>query len=351
MRGEKMLEAVGYLTPALIESAAVPESEIRSGTDPAQSPKDGKESVKKRNAVPRRVWAAAAFVCAAGILWFSLWAFVPVARGEQAARFTFVKIGDRLAEYRVEETSRWQTWTANLSLGDEIAENLYRVKGEDDLVRLIRVGSDAQPEILRFGSFLVDLTEDSPLPAMLGLTEEDRAALAYGESYTFGEVLGTVYGISSREDLKSVTFEKDTFDRSAVGKRVRVEKVVLRDEESLARFRGILTSLVRSPGGEDENGPRRVYAGNPDYESGKAPLSVQTDRLVTVRLNNGEKIFFHYAPREGILYENYGVLYNPIPEDDNEWLIGRVGIDLTPRDRGTNAEPVGAETAQPPKGE
>ena len=53
MRGEKLLEAVGYLDPELIKSAAGPESEKTSA-------QEEKESAKKRSALLRRVSSAAA---------------------------------------------------------------------------------------------------------------------------------------------------------------------------------------------------------------------------------------------------------------------------------------------------
>ena len=320
MRGTELLDAMAYLPPEQIEAA-----ERRN---------------RKRAPFLRRISVAAAVLfCLTSTLFFSAWAFLPALNTENAERIVLCRVGDRLAEYAVTDVSRYQDWTMESRKGESLGANIWRIKDAEDLVRVIWDDGQHYPELLRFRSFRAFLDEDSPFFTEGILTEEDRTLLRFGESYPFGEVLETIYGVASWEDIRSVTWEKADFDRSAAGKRVKAETCVLRDEESLIRVYHILKDLVRSSG--DAEGPRRVFADDPAYRNGELPLSIQTDRRVTVTLKSGETIRFQYAPGEGMLCENYTVLYDPLNADDNRWLIERIGIDLTWHDWGANASPTG----------
>ena len=323
MRGTELLEAMAYLPPEQIESA-----ERRD---------------KKRVPFLRRIsLAAAVLICLTGALFFSAWAFLPALNTENAERIVLCRVGDRLAEYAVTETSRYQDWTMESRKGENFGGDLWRAKDVDDLVRLIWDDGQHRPELLRFRSFRAFLDEDSYLFTEGILTEEDRTLLRFGESYTFGEVLEKIYGVTSWEDIRSVTWEKADFDRSAAGKRVKVGTCEMRDEESLIRVYDIMKNLVRSSGEAD--GPGRVFADDLTYRNSELPLSIQTDRSVNVTLKSGETIRFQYAPGEMMLFENYTILYDPLDADDNRWLIERIGIDLTWHDWGANASLTG-ETA------
>ena len=332
MRGKDLLDAVAYIDPDLIEEAE-------------------NRGVTRRPALWKRIVRAAAvfLLFAVGIGVLGLWLFVPMDGGEEALRVSYVQIGDRLALYTAVRTSRFDRLTLPYRTGELYAGSfVYRVKGSDNLAVLLREKGDGTLEPYRFRSF-VPIGEDSLGWLRFAETDPpiDPDSLRRGGTYAFGEVLELIYSVNSPEEFAGVRFSKADFDRSSVGKRVSVDPVSVKDAESLGRIWDILRRLVRA---EEEAVPAaRIGAESPAYLDAMAPLSIQTDREVTVRLKNGEELRFLYSPGSGTFSENMSVLYEPIEEADNRWLTELAEIDTAWRDWGTNPLPFGAETAVPEK--
>lgn len=333
MRGEEFLKAVAYIDAAWIEEA--------------------EDAQRKRAPLRKHIAAkAAGFLLAMGVFAvFAAWLFLPIRPQEGAAALRYVRVRDRLAAYESAPLTHYEEWTLEGCIGEPYGDGgaLFRLKDTDTLSRLILRHADGACEMLRFLRFESCLTEEAAdrLTETGLLTADDRERLRFGEAYTFGEVLEEIYGVHDAGAIVSVTWEKAEFDRSRIGKSVRVPTVVMRGEESVGRFYGILCGLVSAS--DDADPPARIFAESPAYREGVSPLSVQTDRRVTVRLKNGETITLEYVPTAGVLYQSYRALYVPLTDEDNRWLAEAVGIDTEWRDHGAESPPGGAETARPPE--
>lgn len=307
----------------------------------------------KRNKIQRRVLRlgtiAACFICVIGVLNLYVWLFVPNPSTEQLKQTVQFRLEDKLASYEILDVSRWQDWTLEKKIGETIvAESIYRIKDSDNLLYLIRDKGDGTYDLLKFEAFsayLPDLHESYYYQAGI-LTEEDLEQLSYNTTYTYGEVLDKIYGITSAKDIVRIFWQKTDFDNSKVGKSVRVDRYVMKDDESIERFYGIMCDLVRER--HETDAPVRIFSNDEAYLSQEMPLCAQTEREVLIQLKNGEEIRFYYSPTGNCLYENGVIRYEPISNENNEWLIDTVGINMSWVDYGVNINPSGAETAYAP---
>ncbi|MBQ5354462.1 MAG: hypothetical protein IIU08_01160 [Clostridia bacterium] len=332
MRGDEFLRAMAYLSPDLIEKA-------------------GSAGKVRAPLWKRFASAAAVLFLAAGILFLVPYLFLPDRAGEERAKVMDVRVGDKLARYLAVPMSRFDRRTAEGRVGEqyEDRDSLYRVKGADDLTHLLFQREDGEWEMYRFFGFQPYLTEEGigNMVEFGFIPASDGEKLSVGTPYTFGDVLERICGAEGPGDLESVMWEKPDFDRSKVGKSVRVEKTVTRDREDLAYLYEVFRNLVCAPPETDP--PGRVWADSGAYLAGEKPLSVQTERKVTLRLKSGAKIELCYSPADGVIYQDFSVLYEPLKEEDNRRLTEMAGIDLAWRDWGRNPKIEGAETASPPK--
>lgn len=248
-------------------------------------------------------------------------------------------------------------------MGEKVGEpvsrgSIYQMKDTDNLQYLIKDCGNGEYELLQFRSFFVDLAEidDRYYASEIMreqytagiLTDEDLAQLRYHSTYTYGEVLESIYGVASAEDVDCIIWDKTEYDHTEVGKSVPVKKYVMKDEASIKRFYDILYLLPRVP--VDTELPERIYSGDEAYLTGMKPLCAQTERSVLIKLTNGAEIQFYYSPTGSCLYESSYVVYETINAADNEWLIETVDINLSWVDYGVNPvknNPPGSETKTP----
>ncbi|MBR4960894.1 MAG: hypothetical protein IKY52_08365 [Clostridia bacterium] len=344
MKREKMIQYMDLLDEKYIAEA-----------DPANAKKI--RSKKIRSTVLRIGSIAACLLFVAGIFNLYIWLFMPGPSTEQVIRLEHLRIGDKFAEYTILKTSRWQEWILGEKIGDQVsAGSIYQMKDTGTLQYLIKDCGNGEYELLQFRSFFVDLAEidDQYLASEIMreqyaagiLTDEDLAQLRYHSTYTYGEVLESIYGVVSAEDIDCIIWEKTKYDHTEVGKSVPVKKYVMKDEASIKRFYDILYSLPRVPA--DTELPERIYSDDEAYLTGMKPLCAQTERFVLIELTNGAEIQFYYSPTGSCLYESSYVVYETINAADNEWLIETVDINLSWVDYGVNpvkTNPPGAETA------
>jgi len=306
-----------------------------------------------------RLAAAAAsvvFVLAAGL--FTMWLNAPANTGysEQILKTTILPIDGWLAEYQIlddYDITNYEKLTVFSKPRELLAArsdaSYYRLKDDTGIYRLIRVNNDGSEELLQFRRFSINLPENMTRSVWyeLGLlTDEDLNGLYYGKTHNFGYVLESIHEVTSADGIKSVRFADAGVDNTRVGEKIKIKEVTLRDEASLERFYEILASLTRT---DDSYRGGRVFTSDEAYLSGEVPLSEQTEREVIITLKSGVSLSFVFQPTENRLFENYTIMYDPIPPEDTAWLIEAAGIDMEWRDWGTNEQPTGSETTSLPK--
>ena len=300
-------------------------------------------TLRKNKRRPLRV-AAAACLCAC-LVGFAAWFFLPPANTTAHVQYlTVVRVGDRLLSYEILKTDTLSPF-ARLLLprkpGELLAthgdSSFYRARGEDDLVYIIQQRSDGSYAVLKFHDYISVVGEDmtgSEWYTAGWLTDEDIAALHDAATPTMGEIWETVYGVTSREDIQSVRFEKDSAYNDGVSKGVKITPVTVKDSEDLARIYDLLVSMTPAESGQ-ELPYDHVDVHDEAYLSGEKPLSTQVNRDLTVTLASGRKLTFSYYPATGLLLRRGTRFYTILAETDNEWLINLAEIDMAWRDWGT----------------
>ncbi len=315
----------------------------------------------RRNRGGRRIPRIMAAVCACLLVAvFSVWFFTPgfVDVSENGGLYTLVRVGDRLMFYRnVRESglSPYERLCLPRRQGEILAEQgnitFYRVAERDDLVYILADWLEGETVVLEFQEAVywpdVNL-KDTEWYAAGRIDDEDIAALEQTEIPTLGEVLETIYGVRSGEDIRRIRFQKDDADNGSVGKRVRVKAVTTRDTEEIARFYTMLCGMTpRDERQEISFGHVGVH--DEAYLKGEVPLSEQINRDIAVELESGYTLRFTFYPAAGILRQTgTDMMLAVLSEEDTAWLIDLAEIDMEWRDWGTEPPSVpgeGDETA------
>ena len=319
---------------------------------------------KRRKSKKLILWVAAAACLCACLLGFSAWFFLPPpVVTSQALVCTVVRVEDRLVSYKIIKTETLSRF-ARLRLPDEPGEVLvvhgdstfYRAAGEEDLVYLIQIDGNGKRTVLEFYDYVntagVDMTT-SYWYTSGWLSDEDIRILESGkELLPWGDILETIYSVSSARDIASVRFSKSGSDHSSVGDSVRVKTVTVKDAETLERLYDLFPRL-HVEGYGDVPPITSVHARDEAYLRGERPLSVQINRTVTVTLTSGRELTVTYYPAEGVLKQNSTGYYTILSDAENQWLISLAEIDMEWRDWGTEKTPdhgkgEGDETAVAP---
>ena len=288
--------------------------------------------------------AAAACFCTC-LLGLAAWLFLPpMTVVNEDLRLVVIRIDDRLVSYEIVDQQTMSRFERAL-LPDEAGEVLcihgdctfYRVAGADDLGYLIMVDGNGKTSILEYEDYVstvgMDMT-DSMLTANGWFTDADIAALDGITAPTMGEVLETVYGVTSAEGIRSVRFEKGSAYEGGVDGKVRVRAVTVRDGEARERLYGLLASMIPADYGQElDFGTVGVW--DEAYLSGNAPLSAQVNRDLTVTLASGRRVTLSYYPATGLLRQRGTEFYAVLSEADNQWLIALAEIDMGWKDWGT----------------
>lgn len=308
----------------------------------------------------RALWMAVAASLCVCLMAFSAWFFIPpMGVQTQELRLTTVRIGHRLASYRVVKTegmSRFERVLLPRTPGEAVCVHgdttFYRIKGAEDLIYLLGE-ADGQYTLYEFEHFIslvgVDMRQSYWFDAGW-LTEEDVDALDCETQHNMGEILDTVYRVTSGGDLKRIRMGKSSSHGGGVGKKVTVPTVTVKDGETLERLYRLVSSMTPTEVGQtmDFGG---AEAHDESYLNGEVPLSAQTDRRMVLTLEGGYEIAIHYYPTTGLLYQPRSNQYVYLSDADNEWLISLAEIDMEWRDWGTE-KPLdygdGCETAVSP---
>lgn len=300
-------------------------------------------------------WVAAACVCI-GLLGFAAWFFVPpLTVTENSYQFTVIRVEDRLTSYRYIDPrplSRFE----RLGLPDAPGELLtthgghrfYRAAGEEDLVYILQEREDGGYDLLQFDGYVPTVGIGQSYWYTSGwLTDEDIAALTVGETPSMMNLLNIIYSVDSAEDIAWVRFEKSNAYNGEVSKRVKVKSVTVTDRAAIERLYQLFPRFHTEDYGHLHN---YGYVDTRDeaYLTGKAPLSAQVNRDVTIRLTSGREISCKYYPATGLLRQNVFEMFTNLTEAENRWLIALAKIDMEWRDWGIETAPAygeGCETA------
>ncbi len=309
----------------------------------------------------RALWVAAAACFCACLLGFSAWFFVPpMGVVTNDMRLVVIRIDDRLVSYEIikqKELSRFERALLPDKPGEVLCTHggctFYRIAGAEDLTYLIMIDENGARSVLEYEDYVstvgMDMT-DSLLTENGWLTDGDIAALNGLTKPTMEEVLETIYGVASADDLQSIRFEKMHAYRGSVDSRVRVKAVTVKDGEALARLYRLLAPMLPADYGQKLDFGS-VGAHDEAYLKGQAPLDAQINRDLTVTLASGRRVTLSYYPATGLLRQRGTEFYTVLSEADNEWLIALVGIDMEWKDWGTEKALVygdGCETATAP---
>ncbi len=295
---------------------------------------------KARNAkILKRIWMrlGAAVACLALVMSVYIYLFVPLSAIETRAVTLEFKIGDLNAVYvykQVGAMSNFEKWTLNQNLGERFQieyRTLYKLKGHDDIEKLIVFDSIGNCNLIEFQRFL------------------DDDGLTVNVDLTMGYVLDVIYNITSADDIRSVTFSKADWQiGNGIEKDVKISTETVRDRAQIDRIFSIFCSL-KYPAKEYNDS--YISPSHSDYLNGTSPLSVQTNRKMTVKLYDGRTFEWEFEPfGKCVDMGKTAPIYGDMSDEDLEWLIETIGIDTEYRNWGIpkDEERVSdAETASP----
>ena len=315
MTNKEFYREFGNIDPQMIEAAA-----------PAE-----KVQKKKKNTWVK--WASMA-ACFALIVSASLWLFVPgLGTSENSAIYTSIKLGDVYsASYiQVNDMSNFDRLTLESKIGDLYLETetqqFYKLKGHEDIAQLIAVTNDGDTCLFRFST--------------MDYWETDA------EPFNFAFMLENIFNVKNAEDIKSIKFEKASFSKTDISKKVKVNTVTVTDDEQLGKLYEIFASL------EDTKIEFTEYIDHrsEEYLNGTLPLSIQTIRKVTMEFENGMSIELQFDPYYNNLRLKNTNSFEGFAEEDLNWLIELAEINMKHVDYGTINDEVkggeGVETETP----
>ena len=304
MTNKEFYREFGNIDPKMIEAAA-----------PAE-----KVQKKKKNGWVK--WASMA-ACFALIMSVSLWLFVPgLGTSEHVAIYTSIKFGDVYsASYsQVNDMSNFDKLTLESKIGDLYLETetqkFYKIKGHDDIAQLIVVSDDGDTHLFRFSN--MDYWESDVEP------------------FNFAFVLENIFNVKNADDIKSIRFEKASFSKTDISKKVKVNTVTVIDDEQLGKLYEIFGSLYDTK----IEFTKYIDHRSEEYLNGTLPLSIQTIRKVTMEFENGTSIELRFDPYYKNLRLKNTNSFEGFAEEDLNWLIDLAKINMEHVDYGTVNEDI-----------
>lgn len=275
--------------------------------------KGAKAPVKKK--MNWKIWGAAACLClvlTGGVLYN---AFRPVGFNEMIANYytshytnyalycTNIDIGDKEAWY-YKVSIRSDKLEKYIGEPYENADSRawYIPAGTTNLKYLILQDSEGNYSLWVFSSFIVD----------------------EGASYTYGDVLKTIYGVNSAEDIVRITTTPSTGSNTDLGKSIQKEigTSIYTDRESIEIFYQIAENVVcygvDSESKGDPNRNRFSYSFSTD-EQDKLSTGESTygTRFIKITLADGTTIdSWKYSALSGSFFEYGGIFTQPLSDED-----------------------------------
>lgn len=216
---------------------------------------------------------------------------------EEVLRIAEVKIGPYTARYR--EIPAAHAELLEDSLGGEVEgnEGWFRLSGHGDAGYLLS-DADGECALWEFGYFISD-------------------------EYPYRDVLELIYGVTSPDEIKSVSVKPSRVDNTDAGRKLQQEIGTreITDEADLEKLYHVLTGLTCY----GHNHWDRI-----DYGANDAGMldAVRYGRMLTITLRNGIGMeALQYTAVSGMFYEYGGVAYNRLSEQDKKMVEDILGIE------------------------
>lgn len=224
-------------------------------------------------------------------------------------------VGEHIAEYHRVDFPR-----ASFSIQEPYLEleNWFRTAEHSGLRYLIHQEEDGGYTLWEFSHFQVwsgeersnvaaDLASGSSFWAEFAWFSPDMAV----DPYPYAEVLEQVYGVTSAEDIVSITLTPGDMDNTDAGKALRAEigTQTVSDRDDIAAVYDALTGMTCLGSGRWA----QIDLGQGD---GGLLHSVEVTRYLTLHLADGSEITaLKYTGAGGQFYEYQGIAYTPLDTD------------------------------------
>jgi len=234
-----------------------------------------------------------------------------------ASRTTMLPVGDRVAEYQqVENPNAIPKEERPQYLGDPYLdlEGWYRPALTTELRYLVHLEEDGSYTLWAFSSFAV-LDEQTKAEMAENLENSIWATVEWFsldlnfDPYPYSEVLETIYGITSAEDIRSITVTPATMDNTDAGKKLQKQigtHAVWKQEELTAFYEALSSSICY---GSDHW--EQINLGETDPDGGLSNR-VRLCRYLTVETTHGTLDNLKYSAAGGQFYEYSGIAYEPL---------------------------------------
>ncbi len=281
-------------------------------------------ATKRMKAKSHRIWQTigAVAACFAIVFSVSLWLFVPIENDSQIAKSYRINTDNLYMQYReVSVISRFELFTLESKIGDIYYEEegitYYTLKNRDSVDFLIMHGTDGEYKLLEFRKCY---SGDN------------------NKEITLKYIFNSIYGIDSAEQIEKITFEKvDARKNGIIDKNVMIDEVSVNEYDIHQRILSIFYSLAYS---DDYISPS-VLPYDEEYLNGEMALSSQTERKMTIFLNDNRSIEMEFIPYGNCVFMN-GAFYTGISDSDCQWLIDVANIDMEYYNWGTPNDVEGA---------
>ena len=242
----------------------------------------------------------------------------PISGGSSEATLNIASfpVNDRLAMYHQVENPRGIPKEQRPQyLGDPYLdlEGWYRPALTTELRYLIHLEEDGSYTLWEFSNFVV--YDEEQLAEMKHNVEQGELThLAEFidrnySPYTYGEVLETIYGITSAEDIRSITVNPANMDNTDEGKKLQKQignHAVWKQEELTAFYEALSSSVCY--GSDNWN---LINLGETDPDGGLSNR-VRLCRYLTVETTHGTLDNLKYSAAGGQFYEYSGIAYEPL---------------------------------------
>lgn len=239
---------------------------------------------------------------------------------ENDLRFTMLPVGDRVAEYhQVDDPAAIPKEERPQYLGQlyDGLDDWYLPADFHGLRYLIHQENDGSYTLWEFSSFKV-LDEQSKSELADNLENSIWATVEWFhldlnfDPYPYSEVLETVYGVTSAEDLRSVTVNPATMDNTDEGKKLQKQigtRTVSKRDDLTALYEAIADMTCYGT-----NNWELIDLGGTDPNGGLL-TRVQLCRYLTVETIHGTIDSLKYSAAGGQFYEYSGIAYDPLDTD------------------------------------
>ena len=258
----------------------------------------------------RRLWQKLGIsaACFTIILSVSVWLFVPIKTGLQIEKTYIVNTENLCLQYReVSALSRFDVFTLESKIGDIYFEEngitYYTLKNYEGVDFLILLDATGEYKLLEFRECY---------------SNEDDTEI------TLQYIFDSIYCINDVTQIKKITFEKvDHRQNGIIDKDVSIKKVSISEADLNQRILKILSSMKRT---DNINVPS-VLPYDEEYLKGEMALSSQTERKITIYLNDSRTLELDFIPYGNFVNFN-GVVYVGISEPDYQWFIDVANIEM-----------------------